>query len=252
MKCIILCAGYATRLYPLTRTTPKHLLQVKDRAILDYVLEKLPLDEIDEIFVVTNEKFHQKFVDWKDSMTEYYPITILNDHTTSNEDRLGSIGDVNYVINKMGIDDDFILMSGDNLFNFSIDPMLELFNEGKNIVALYDVKSKEEARKMGIPTLNRNGKIIELEEKPAHPKSTLVSIGIYLFQRNVINLLKQYIESGMSPDKVGDFIAWLCQKTDIFTYNYDSEDDIWLDIGTTSQLKLASKIYREKLSVYSE
>jgi len=246
MKCIILCAGYATRLYPLTRNTPKHLLIVKDKTILDNVIQKIPTHTVEHIYVVTNQKFYQNFVDWKHGLDGHATITVLNDFTTSNNDRLGSIGDVAYVIDQMNIDDDILLMSGDNLFNFSIAPLLKIFREGKNVIALYDVKTKEEARKMGIPTLNANGKIIGLIEKPKNPKSTLVSIGIYIFHKPVLKLLKQYLDEKNSPDRVGDFISWLCQKTDIYTYNYDASDDIWLDIGTPSQLALANEIYQPK------
>jgi glucose-1-phosphate thymidylyltransferase len=242
MKCIILCAGYATRLYPLTENTPKHLLKVGDKTILDYVIEKLPMKEIKHIYLITNNKFYPNFLEWKGQLRDKLPITVLNDHTMSNDDRLGSMGDVKYVIDQTKLNDDFLLISGDNLFNFSITQMLSLFLEGKNVIALYDVKTKEEARKMGIPTLNSEGVIVELVEKPDNPKNTLCSIGIYFFHREVISLLRQYIQEGNSADKVGEFISWLCKKTKLYTYKFDGENDIWLDIGTPSQYELAKEI----------
>ncbi|MBC8183624.1 nucleotidyltransferase family protein [candidate division KSB1 bacterium] len=243
MKCIILCAGYATRLYPLTENTPKHLLKVNDKTILDYVIEKIPMENINQIYLVTNDKFYQNFVEWGKTVNKKYPISILNDNTKSNDDRLGSIGDVNFVINQKNIDDDFLLVSGDNIFNFSLQPMLDLFNEGKNVLAAYDVKTKEEARKMGIPTLNSEGKIIHLVEKPENPEHTLSSIGIYIFHKEVIGLLKQYIKEGQPLDKVGEFIEWLCQETDLYTHKYEDPDDVWIDIGSPTQLELAKNTF---------
>lgn len=243
MKCILLCAGYATRLYPLTLNTPKHLLKVGNKTILDYVIEKLPMEHIDQIYLVTNNKFYQNFVAWRDQLKPKLPIMVLNDQTMSNEDRLGSMGDVLFVIEQTKFDDDFLLISADNLFNFDLKPMLVPFFEGKNVIALYDVQTIEEAKKMGIPTLNSEGVITHLIEKPENPSSTLSSIGIYLFHREVIQLVRQYVEEGHSPDKVGDFISWLCQKIPLYTHRYDGPNDLWLDIGTPSQLELAKRLF---------
>ena len=244
MKCIILCAGYATRLLPLTENTPKHLLNVGDKAILDYVIEKLPTKEIDHSYLITNNKFYPNFLEWRNQREDDLPVTVLNDHTMSNEDRLGSMGDVKYVIDQSKFDDDFLLISGDNIFNFELTPMLKPFFEGKNVTALYDVKTKEEARKMGIPTLDADGVITELVEKPDEPKSTLCSIGIYFFQKEVIGLLNEYVAAGYSTDKVGEFMSWLCHQTKLYTHIFDDPDDIWIDIGTPSQLALAEEIFK--------
>lgn len=243
MKCIILCAGYATRLYPLTKDRPKHLLQIRGKTILDHLLARLPLQIIDHIYLVTNDKFYHNFVEWQAQQTYPVPITVFNDHTRSNDDRLGSIGDLNYVFEQANIMDDFLLLNGDNIFNFSLEPMLPLVTAHKNVIALYDVKSVEEARKVGIPTLNRQGVIEQLVEKPENPPSTLGSIGIYFFQKEVIDLVRQYIREGHSTDKVGEFIAWLCQKIDIYTFRYDDPNDLWFDIGTPSQLALAEQLF---------
>ena len=141
-KAIILAAGYATRLYPLTKNTPKPLLEVKGKPILEHILGKVEnLDIIDEIFVVTNNKFFLNFLSWKESYEGPIKITIVNDMTKSNEDRLGSLGDIKYVIENLGIKDDILVVAGDNLFGFSLIPMVELFKtKEKTIVALYDVK----------------------------------------------------------------------------------------------------------------
>jgi len=243
MKCVILAAGYGTRLYPLTKNTPKPLIKVKGKTVIEYIFDQIPLRIIDHIYIVTNNKFYQKFLQWHSELFFELPITIINDMTESNDDRLGSLGDLCYTIKQTKINDDFLLISGDNIFNFSIDPMVNEFFKGKNILALYDVKTKEEAKKMGIPTVNSNGLVTELIEKPEEPKSTVVSVGIYCFQQKVITLISQYIKTGNSADKVGEFIAWLCKEIDIFTYNYNDPNDIWLDIGTPSQLALAEELF---------
>ena len=244
MKCIILCAGYATRLFPLTKNTPKHLLKVNDKTILDYVIEKIPMEYINQIYLVTNDKFYQNFVEWGKEVDKKYPISILNDNTKSNHDRLGSIGDVKFVIDQKNIDDDFLLVNFEIIFNFSIQPMFDMFFQGKNVLAAYDVKTVEEARKMGIPTLNAEGRITHLVEKPKNPQSTLSSIGIYILRKEVIGLLKQYTKEGQPLDKVGEFMEWLCQQTELYSHTYNDPDDIWIDIGSPTTLELAKNTFK--------
>ena len=244
MKCIILCAGYATRLYPLTLTQPKPLLEINGKPIVEHIMDRLPLQEIDHIYLISNNKFYHHFLTWKVRYNSDIPITIINDRTKNNDDRLGSIGDMNFVFDRTHFNDDFLLVSGDNLFNFDLEPMLEKYHSGKNIIALHDVKNIYEAQKMGVPVVNANGVVTNLEEKPENPKSTLVSIGIYLFRKEVIGLLKKYLNEGNLPDKVGDFVDWLCQKVDLHTFDFDRKGDIWFDIGTPSQLHLAADLFK--------
>lgn len=245
MKCIILCAGYATRLYPLTKDTPKPLLKIQGRTILDHILDRMPLKKIDHIYIVSNDKFYRNFVAWSEQLDHNVTVTVLNDHTKSNDDRLGSIGDLHYVLQTTQLDDDFIMINGDNLFNFAIHPMIEIFKTGKNVVALFDVKSLSEASKMGVPTVNSEGIITHLIEKPANPETTLISIGIYCFLKNVIPLLQNYVAAGKSVDKVGEFLEWLCYQTTIHTYTFGDPNDLWLDIGTPDQLDLAKKQFND-------
>lgn len=245
MKCIILCAGYATRLYPLTKETPKPLLKIRGKTILDHILDRMPLKIIDHIYIVSNDKFYHNFVDWSEQLDRDVAVTVINDHTKSNDDRLGSIGDLHYIVQSTGLEDDFIMINGDNLFNFNIQPLIEIFRTGKNVVALYDVKSLAEASKMGVPTVNSEGIITHLVEKPKKPEKTVVSIGVYCFLKSVIALLQQYVAEGKSVDKVGEFLEWLCYQTNIHTFIFSGSDDIWLDIGTPDQLELAKQLFND-------
>jgi len=171
------------------------------------------------------------------------PITVINDHTTSNDDRLGSIGDLNYTIEQGNIDDNFIMINADNIFNFSLEPMVNKFRENKNVMALYDVKSKQEASKMGVTTVNEEGVITKIIEKPKNPETTLCSIGIYFLQKRTLALLEEYVNTAPSLDTVGHFMGWLCQKVPLHTHIYNDPNDTWLDIGTPSQLELAKAMF---------
>jgi glucose-1-phosphate thymidylyltransferase len=142
MKAIILCAGYATRLYPLTKDKPKPLLDVKDKPIAEHIIKKIEdIEEINEIFIVTNNKFFTHFLDWNANFSSTKKVTIVNDKTMSNDDRLGSLGDIRFVIENMNVSEDIMVVAGDNLFEFSLKPMIEIYREKSTpVVALYDVK----------------------------------------------------------------------------------------------------------------
>jgi len=244
MKAILLCAGYATRLKPLTDDCPKHLLEVKGRPIISHVLEKIAHLPLDGIYVVTNNKFHAHFEDWARKTTGCsIPIKVLNDGTLSNEDRLGSIGDMAFVLESENLDDDLFMVNADNIFTFDLKPLYSRFQEMKNVIACYDVKDLNEARKMGAPAVNEHGKVVGFVEKPANPTSTEVSIGLYLFEKGITEKVMSYIDElkkkGMRPDTTGDFVGWLSKKIPIFTYTFGDAGDHWIDIGTPEQYENA-------------
>lgn len=243
MKAILPCAGYATRLYPLTLNKPKHLLKVQGRPIIEHVINKIiELREIDEIFIVTNEKYYPNFKEWLNNFKCNFPINLLNDKTTSNEDRLGQIGDIQFVIETEKINDDVILVSGDNLFNFSLTEAYNSFKkEGKILNALYDVNSIESAKQFGIAIINENNKLIEFQEKPPEPKSTLASLGIYFFKKEHLPLLQNYLSKGNSPDKMGYFMEWLIKNHEPKGYVYKEK---WFDIGWIEALKEARRDFK--------
>ena len=244
MKAILLCAGYATRLKPLTENCPKHLLEVGDKTILCRVVEKIAELPIDGIYIVTNNKFHRHFEEWKKTRyTLDLPLEVMNDGTMSNDDRLGSIGDVNFVIERAKIDDDAIIVNADNLFTFALGGLHDAFKTKGNVIACYDVKDKAEAAKMGIATVDGEGRVTDFVEKPADPSSTEVSIGIYLYTRDAVAKVKDYVAEvkarGDRPDTTGDFVAWIAKQVPTFTYAFNAPGDEWVDIGTPEQLEHA-------------
>ncbi len=247
MKAIILAAGYATRLYPLTKDKPKPLFEVKGKTILDMIIEKINLlRAIDEILIVTNNKFFENFLRWQRNLLGKVgkakkKIKILNDCTKNEKERLGAIGDLAFVLKKEKIDDDFLVISGDNLFSFNLQGIYKDFSEKKEpVVGLYDVKSKEEARKFGIVSLDKNNRVMDFEEKPSMPKSTLASIGIYFYPKTIIKKIFQYLEEGNKKDAPGFFLEWLYKKQDVYGYIFSGR---WFDIGSIESLKKAESYF---------
>jgi len=244
MKCIILCAGYATRLWPLTQDNPKPLLEVAGKPIVEHILSKVEeVGEIDNVFIVTNNKFYNNFTGWLKNYKSKKKIKIINDKTSSNEDRLGAIGDVNFAIENEKIDDDLLIIAGDNLFEFSLKEIINIFKEKKaSVIALYDVKDKNLAKEYGIVDVDKNNKIIGFEEKPAEPKSTLASTGIYLYPKKTARRIAEYIKEENSPDKTGSFLAWLYNKEDVYCYISKKR---WHDIGSFEQLEEAKRGHKK-------
>ena len=241
---IVLAAGYATRLYPLTENTPKPLLNVAGKPIIEHIIKKLnQIDLINKIYIVTNDKFEHYFKKWLDNFDAEKPIEIINDGTKSNQDRLGAIGDINHTINLKNLDNDIIVIAGDNLFELSLLDVANFFKKRKsNVIVLHDVKDFELAKHYGIVEVD-NDTIINFEEKPIRPKSTLASTGIYLFPRKTISLIIKYIDQGNNPDKTGSFIEWLHKRDVVYSYISGKK---WYDIGNIEQLEKANKYYREK------
>ena len=242
MKCIILAAGYATRLYPLTKNTPKPLLKVAGKVMVEHIIAKVEeLDSVDNIYIVTNDKFSQDFTEWLHNFDTKKAIGIVNDETKNNDDRLGALGDVNYAIDTKNIDDDIIVIAGDNLFEFSLYEPLDIFKKTvSNIVVLHDVRDLELAKQYGVVEI-KNNIVVNFEEKPISTKSTLVSTGIYLFPKKTLDLIEKYISQGNNPDKTGDFIKWLHKRETVYAYVTDKE---WYDIGSLEQLEKADKNFK--------
>ena len=244
MDAIILAAGYATRLYPLTENKPKPLLDVAGKPIIEHIIRKIEqIQSVNKIFIITNNKFEQNFKEWLKNFDAEKPIEIINDGTTSNEDRLGALGDVHYLISLKNLNNDVIVVAGDNLFELSLADVANFFRKrNSNVIVLHDVIDAELAKHYGIVEVNNNV-VIHFEEKPVSPKSTLASTGIYLFPKKTISLIKKYIAQGNNPDKTGSFIEWL--HTRDIVYSYVTKDK-WYDIGTIEQLNKADRHYRQK------
>ena len=249
MKALILAAGYATRLYPLTLNQPKPLLPVGGKPIIEYIINKLEeLDSLDTIYIITNNKFYNHFQEWKNNFQSKTPIKIINDQTLTNEDRLGAVGDMAFAIKAENIDDDLFVIAGDNLFEFSLKGIQDMAKE-KNTSIVAGRKSKKEliAGKYGNIILDQNNKITDFEEKPENPKSDIASTALYLFNKESLKLLDQCIEEKGKPDNSGDFIKYLSEKTDVHSHILEQG---WFDIGDKEQLKAADEEYTMKNSSY--
>ena len=241
MKGIILAGGSGTRLYPLTENKPKALLEVKGKPILEHILKKVEeLSDISEIVIVSNARFFENFDEWVKGFKSRISIKILNDGTKSNEDRLGQIGDIQLAIEQFSSDEDLLIISGDNLFNFSLFPVYNFFKE-KNVIvnALYDIKDLESAKHLGVMSIDlKTGLVVSFEEKPAEPKSTNVSLGIYFFPKDKVKKIKVFFDKAGKPDKIGYLMAELTQKKELYGFVYLEQ---WFDIGFKAALEQAEK-----------
>lgn len=249
MKALLLCAGYATRLHPLTQDIPKHLLEVGGKPILEHVIEKVEeIGAVDAIHIITNDKFFYSFLEWAKGYATKNPsakkIAVINDNTDSNENRLGALGDIQFAIQKKHIKDDILLIAADNIFEFPLKDMHTTFEDnGKTTIALYDVKEKRLARQYGVVEVDGSNKLVHFVEKPKEPKSTLISTGIYMLPKKDIPLFRVYIAQGNSADKIGSFFEWLHTKEDVFCY---TTEEPWYDIGTLDQLGEAREHFAKK------
>jgi glucose-1-phosphate thymidylyltransferase len=232
MNAIILAAGYATRLRPLTDTWAKELLPVGGRPIIDRIVEGLSaVDEIDAVHVVTNARKAPAFRAW----AEGRDVTVHDDGTTSNDDRLGAIGDMQFVIDTAGVHDDLLVIAGDNLFDFSLPDFVSFWrSKGRaSAVAVRDVGSLELAAQYGIVALDGDGRVTDFVEKPADPPSTLAATATYLFHRDHAALVEGYLAAGQPADQPGRFVAWLQREEPVYGWVFDST---WYDIGNHEQL----------------
>ncbi len=234
MKCVILAAGYATRLRPLTDDVPKHLLPVGERPMLDWVLDSVrELDDVDEIHLVTNSRFAPAFADW----AEENGVAVYDDGTTSNEDRLGAVGDLRLAIKEAGLEDDeLVVLAGDNLFDFSLLGFVEWWRtkaRPSSAVPLHDVGDLELATHYGIADTGADDRIVRFVEKPSEPPSTLAATLIYLLPPEHVRLVATYLDEGQSPDNAGSFLGWLAEREPVYGYRFEGT---WYDIGDRAQL----------------
>lgn len=244
MKVIILAAGYAKRLYPLTENFPKALLEIGDKPILNYILDKVEEMKLKEVVIVSNNKFFKHFEEWKTKQSYNVNIKILNDGSNSNNDRLGAIKDIQFALQKEKIDDDVLILSSDNLFEFSLTEMYKKFQELKKpLIGCYNVAWIEEAKKFGIVELNSKNKVVDFVEKPENPPSTLASIGVYFFPKNEIKLIDEYLKEDNVSDAPGNFISWLHKKTSVYGFSFDKK---WFDIGSFESLEQARKEFSKR------
>ena len=268
MKVLILAAGYGTRLYPLTKQKPKALLLVKDKPILEYILDKLPLPAAgrqEEIFIISNKKFFPQFQEWFKKWTspQKDKIKLLHNDSTSPENRLGAVKDIDFVIQKKKIKDDLLVIGADNLFSFSLQPFLKFAQKKKpaNSIVAYKIKDEKSLKKFGVIELNRQNKIIDFQEKPrlrqgfplrqgfggqvggqaSSPKRCLISTCIYFFPAAKTHLINQYLKQGKnSADRSGTYIRWLVQNDGVYGFIARGR---WLDIGSIDEYSFVSHAF---------
>jgi glucose-1-phosphate thymidylyltransferase len=247
MKLIILAAGYATRLYPLTLNQPKPLLDVAGKPMLEHVLDNLaPIEEIDHVYIVTNGKFAEHFERWGENRRARIggpSITVVNDHSTDDSNKLGAIGDLNLVLNQGEIDDDIVVVAGDNLFSEKLGDFGAYCRaKGAPVLAVYDVGDLEAIKKYNSIDVEEDGRITFFEEKPANPKSTLTGIALYFYPKSALPLIRQYVEEGNNPDQPGRLVQWMYERTPFYTWRVPG---IWYDVGSKETLEEANRIFSE-------
>jgi glucose-1-phosphate thymidylyltransferase len=229
MKTIILGGGFSTRLYPLTEFFPKSLLKIKDKEIVKYLIEDLLLTDHGDIACVSNNRYFDTFDKW---FKENYPqIQLINNGINMPENRLGAIGDIIFTLKQTGWNDDLLVLSSDTLSSLKLKDFINFYECHKGVLnAVFDTKDKNVIRKkLGCVKINEEHEIIEFEEKPESPKSTLTSIPYYIFPKSIIPLIKKYKKEGHNLDAPGSIIHWLIQKTRVFAF---LETGYYYDVGT--------------------
>jgi glucose-1-phosphate thymidylyltransferase len=242
MKLVLLAAGYATRLQPLTDTIPKPLLPVGGRPILDWIVDNArAVPEIDELHLVTNSRFADRFRSWAGDSG----VIVHDDGTFTNEDRLGAVGDLQLAIERGGIDDDLLVVAGDNLFDYSLGDFVEDWRHrgSAGAVAVYDCGDLELATHYGIVELGVDDRIEYFVEKPDDPPSTLAATATYIYSRAHLPLIRQYLDEGHAPDQAGSLVAWLYRREPVYGYRFAGD---WFDIGNHEQLLEADNLLRAR------
>ena len=247
MNALILAAGYATRLYPLTLTKAKPLLDVAGKPMIDWVLDNLaPVPDLERVYVVTNRKFVKDFQAWAEQYRTKKPrfaIEIIDDGSTDDSDKLGAIGDVVLAVTRHGLgNDELIVVAGDNLFSEPLADFAQTAKGTEAMLATYDVGDLEAIKKYSSITTDADGVITMFEEKPPDPKNTMAGIALYYFSRDVVPLFTTYVAAGNNPDQPGRFIQWLYQRKPVKTYQIKGT---WFDIGSKETLEEANQIFAQ-------
>jgi glucose-1-phosphate thymidylyltransferase len=245
MRVLILAAGYATRLGKLTENQPKPLLAVAGKPMIEYVLDNLtPIGGIQHVDVVTNAKFVRHFEEWAEHYRkDVTPLdfTIVNDGSTDDSNKLGAIGDIQFVLNHEQIEEDLIIVAGDNLFSQDLAGFgVRCREKQAPVVGVYDVGDLELVKKYNSIVMAPDGRITFFEEKAPNPTSTVTAIALYYYPKNQLAWIHRYVEEGNNPDQPGRLVEWLYKRTPVYTWPVPG---LWYDIGSKESLEEANRIF---------
>lgn len=246
MRVLILAGGFAKRMGDLGQNIPKALLNVAGKPVIEHILGRVRLlDNVTGITISTNKKFEDNFKEWMNERNSdnnednEEKIDLLVEPAMEEGQKLGSIGAVKFFIDRKQIDDDLLVINGDNLFEFNLKKFMDYYNEKNTIInGVFDTRSINEARKLGVVLSNQDGLVMDFEEKPQKPKSTTISTGIYMFPRDRVPLIRQYIDEGNSPDRMGDLLIWMMKSQDIHAFVFSEP---WFDIGSPDTYRKAEE-----------
>ena len=256
MKALVLAAGYATRLRPLTDETAKSLLPIAGRPMLDYVCDRIDeVEDVDELHVVSNALFAGSFARWAETRAGRLCPLVHDDGTSSNEQRLGAIADLRYVVEQADLEgEDLLVVAGDNLFDFSLQEQVEFWRSRSSLVeggrascvAVHRCRNSELLSLYGIVELGENGRILNFVEKPERPATDLIATASYVFAGEHVALIDRYLAEGNSPDQPGNLLAWLYSREPVYGFVFE---EFWLDIGDHEQLRAADELLRGRLGL---
>ena len=243
MKALILAAGYATRLYPLTKDFPKPLLEVGDRTILDHLIDQMAgLEALEQIVLITNHRFVPFFERWRETRRSRKPVAVLDDGTTSNEDRLGAVGDLRFALEHADLGHDLLVTAADNILRFPLPEFVAAVQaRPASHVCVHHVDDPERLRRTGVVVLDEKDRVVEFAEKPRKPKTHWGVPPLYIFPRSTLSRVAVYLAAGGSPEAPGHFIEWLCRHEPVFAYRIRGSI---LDIGTPQSLEAARRSVR--------
>lgn len=246
MRSVILAAGYATRLYPLTVDKPKCLLTVGGRTILDAITDKIAgVPGMKDLTLVTNSRFYAQLSDWARTSSPKIAVRVLDDGTTSNDNRLGAVGDLGFAVREAGIDDDLLVLASDNLFEQGLADFCKAgaSHDGAT-VGVYDIKDPAAAAgKYGVLETNAEGLVLAMEEKPQAPRSSLIGMGVYFYRRRMLPMIYEYLAQKHAQDAPGHYVRWVLEREKIRAFTFSG---MWYDIGDLKALEEANRCYEHR------
>jgi len=247
MKAILLAAGYATRLRPLTDAFAKPLLPIAGRPMIQWIYDKVQeVPEVDGIHLVTNHRFAADFAAWAGALSGRIPVQVHDDGTSTNETRLGAIGDIQFTVRQANLaGEDLLIIAADNLFAFSLKDYVDFWQRKRDgsAVALFDCPRVDLVRQYSSVEVDEDDRLVSFEEKPKEPKTSLVAIATYLYRAADVARIEPYLAEGNSPDQPGNFVAWLHRRTQVYGWRFTGD---WLDIGDHEQLLDADNRWRAR------